>query len=145
MQAGKYYVGDLCYVMHPQWDEFCTKTCSGHDVIDGEITLDNGVKIAQYGTAFGDGVYEDQFGNDYGVDAGLIGCIRVEDINDPNADLQGGHIIEFPNNFETSYDEGIIFIGHLSIDTDPQPLLKTKSNLFKRIKLGLSERNRIWV
>jgi hypothetical protein len=26
-----------------------------------------------------------------------------------------------------------------------EPLLKTKSNLFKRIKLGLSERNRIWV
>ena len=22
-KAGKYYLGDLCYVMHGEWDEFC--------------------------------------------------------------------------------------------------------------------------
>ncbi len=117
LKAGKYFVGDLCYVMHPQWEEFCTKTINGHEVIDGEITLDNGVKILTFGTCYGDGCYDDQLGNSYGVDAGLIGCIRVEDINDPEAWLEGGNIIDFYDDFEGEYNDGIIYIGHIRIDT----------------------------
>lgn len=116
MPAGRYYVGDLCYVMHPQWDEFCDITL-GANGGNGEFTLKNGVRFATYGTFYGDGFYEDQEGGGYPVDAGLIGCIRVEDINDPKADLVGGQIIEFEEDFETNYDDGIIYIGHLRIDT----------------------------
>jgi hypothetical protein len=119
MPAGKYYVGDLCYVMHPQWDEFCEITIKDHDCYDGEFTLKNGVKFATYGTAWGDGVYFDQQGRQYGVDAGLIGCILVSDINDPEAAPEiDGHIIEFEEPFETSYSDGTIFIGHIEINTD---------------------------
>ncbi len=119
MPAGKYYVGDLCYVMHPQWDEFCSITIKDHDCYDGEFTLKNGVKFATYGTAWGDGVYFDQQGRQYGVDAGLIGCILVSDINDPEADPENdGQIIEFDEPFETSYSDGTIFIGHVKINTD---------------------------
>lgn len=127
MKSGNYYVGDLCYVMHPQWEEFCEKTCSGDDMTEGEIVLDNGVKILQFGTAWGDGCYEDQFGNSYGVDAGLIGCIRIEDINDPNADLEGGNIINFPFDFKGESEDGIIYIGHIRINTDPDCYVEDES------------------
>lgn len=119
MPAGKYYVGDLCYVMQPQWDEFCKITINGNECYDGEFSLENGVKFASYGTAWGDGIYFDKEGREYGVDAGLIGCIRVEDINDPNATPEfSGHIIEFKEPFETSYFNGVISIGHIIINTD---------------------------
>lgn len=117
MPAGVYYVGDLCYVMHPQWDEFCRITISDNHCLDGEFSLANGVRFCSYGTFFGDGCYFDQNGREYGVDAGLIGCIRVEDINDPTAALSGGQIIEFTEPFETSCDDGTIYIGHVEIDT----------------------------
>ena len=123
MPAGRYYVGDLCYVMHPQWGEFCDKTIVGNSCISGEVILDNGVKVAQFGTAYGDGCYKDQFGNEYGVDAGLIGCIRVQDINDPQSNIKGGNIIDFDSDFECSQINGVIYFGHICINTgdeDPE-------------------------
>jgi hypothetical protein len=39
MQPGKYYIGDLCYVMHGEWDEFCALTIVGDKVLDGEFNL----------------------------------------------------------------------------------------------------------
>lgn len=117
MTAGNYYVGDLCYVMSLQWDEFCNKTISKGDFIEGEITFQNGIKVLYFGTCHGDGSYQDQFGNHYGVDAGLIGCIRLEDINDPKANVNLGNVIQFETDFEGSYDDGLINIGHLRIDT----------------------------
>jgi hypothetical protein len=119
MPAGKYYIGDLCYVMHPQWDEFCSLTIVGNssEINDGEFSLSNGVRIASYCTFYGDGGYFDGDGGYYGVDAGLIGCIRVDDIDDPQAQLDGGQIIEFDEPFETGEDNGLIYFGHVSIDT----------------------------
>lgn len=118
MQAGKYYVGDLCYVMHDKWDEFCSVTIQGEEVLDGEMALPDGTKFATYGTAYGDGVYKDQLGNSYGVDAGLIGCIRVEDISEEErANLGDGQVIDFPHDFYTSSDDGVIIFGHVAIDT----------------------------
>ena len=81
MPAGRYYVGDLCYVMtDEEWDEFCELTIKGNEVLDGEFQFKDGRRFATYGTKYGDGLYQDQHGRKYSVDAGLIGCIRVEDI-----------------------------------------------------------------
>lgn len=33
MKAGTYYVGDLCYVLHEDWDEVCSL------IIDNEIVV----------------------------------------------------------------------------------------------------------
>ena len=120
MKAGKYWVGDLCYVLHDRWDEFCDKTVVDNNCLDGGLLLSDGTRVAQYHTAHGDGCYCDQFGNDYPVDAGLIGCIRIEDIrdNDPGRWDAGGHVHEFPKEFYTDADDGIIHIGHLVIDTN---------------------------
>jgi hypothetical protein len=83
MKAGKYYIGDLCYVMHDQWDEFCDITIDDRVCKEGEFRLKNGTNFATYGTQYGDGTFYDQNKYEYGVDAGLLGCIRVEDIDDP--------------------------------------------------------------
>ena len=131
MRAGTYYVGDLCYVMHPQWKEVCDLmfATDGNGVLDGEFNLANGVRFAVHSTAYGDGVYLDEQEREYPVDAGLIGCIRVEDVYDPEWWLEGVHTVEFKNPFELVYDNGIIkFVEHLTngavsvtlaVDTDP--------------------------
>lgn len=122
MPAGKYYVGDLCYVMHPEWDECCELFFEGrddHGCNDGEFTLKDGRRFASYGTAFGDGVYTSNLGTAHCVDAGLIGCIRVEDIRDNSYENveELGAIIDFPEPFDTYSEDGFIVFGHVEINT----------------------------
>ena len=127
MQAGKYYVGDLCYVMtNDEWDEFCSITIKEHTCLDGEFQFADGRKFATYGTMWGDGTYRDNYGHRYSVDAGLIGCIRVEDIRASKyADISKlGAIVEFETDFVTSggrnhFDwEGTIQFGRIAIETN---------------------------
>jgi len=130
MPAGKYYIGDLCYVMSDdEWEEFCSITIDGQKVIDGEFQLSDGRRFATYCTAFGDGVYHDQYGHSYSVDAGLIGCILIDDIHIEKYEkslLDLGSIMEFDNSFATSGGrgdegwEGLIQFGHVMIETNPE-------------------------
>ena len=121
MPAGKYYVGDLCYVMHPQWSEFCDITIPGNKVLDGEFKLKNGVRFATFGTWCGDGTYQDNSGNSYSVDAGLIGCILVSDIKDPKAEAlySLGNIKDFNEPFTPYSEDGKIWFGNTCVDTNP--------------------------
>lgn len=128
MPAGRYYVGDLCYVMtDKEWDQFCSITIQGNKCLDGEFEMPDGRKFATYGTAWGDGVYRDQFGNRYSVDAGLIGCIRVEDIRaEKYEDIEKlGTFHEFHTDFVTGGGRGeqkwngTIQFGRIAIETDP--------------------------
>lgn len=116
MRSGTYYVGDLCYVMHPQWKEVCALMFATDDngVLDGEFNLANGVRFSLHSTAYGDGTYQDQQGRNYPVDAGLIGCIRVEDVYDPEWWLEGVQTVEFENPFTIQYNLGtIMFVEQL--------------------------------
>ena len=128
MPPGKYYVGDLCYVMtNEEWREFCDITLDGQKVKDGEFEFKDGRRFATYSTAFGDGVYHDQYGHSYSVDAGLIGCILVEDIKADKYDnlLDLGAILEFDTEFVTSGGrgesgwEGTIQFDYVYIETNP--------------------------
>lgn len=131
MPAGKYYVGDLCYVLHDEWDEVCEiifNTPEPHGVLDGEFTLKDGRRFAIYSTFYGDGTYFDNYGREYGVDAGSIGCILLDDIDLGNTDnfLDGGNVVEFTDTFETgggrftsNGNKGIIKFGLVEVDTDP--------------------------
>lgn len=111
MPAGTYWIGDLCYVMHDKWDEFC------NDLSDGEREV-QGIKIASLSTMYGDGSYLDQFAHEYGVDAGLIGCIRVDDIVDnPQNTLDGGHVFTFDYDFEVDSRDGLLIFGNIHIQT----------------------------
>jgi hypothetical protein len=121
MPAGRYYIGDLCYVMHPEWDEFCELTIRGNQCLDGEFVLRDGRRFASFGTAYGDGTYRSNIGTEHSVDAGLIGCIRVEDIRDDQYDNMEelGAVVEFDQPFEVSEDQGLIVFGHVQIVCEP--------------------------
>lgn len=120
MESGTYYIGDLCYVMtDEEWTQFCNITIKGNEVLDGEFVLPDGRKFATYGTSIGDGVYYDQYGYSYSVDAGLIGCIMTKDIRAEKYEnlLDLGAIMTFENSFVTSEHEGQIQFGHVLIET----------------------------
>jgi hypothetical protein len=123
MPAGKYYIGDLCYVMHPEWNECCdlffTEDAPAQGAIEGEFTLKDGRRFANFGTAYGDGTYRSNIGTNHSVDSGSIGCIRVEDIRDNSyKDIeQLGAIVEFDKPFEVDADQGMLTFGHVQIET----------------------------
>ena len=124
MPAGKYYVGDLCYVMDDEWDEVCQGFFAGRTdqgCNEGVFCLADGRRYASFNTKWGDGEYEDDMGNRYGVDAGLIGCIRLDDINHGSSanHIDGGQVFDFPQDFIVRKDGGVLVFGHVTIDTDP--------------------------
>jgi hypothetical protein len=118
MPAGKYYVGDLCYVIDDEWSEVCDLTMDKKGrSIDGAHTLKDGRRFAMFGTAYGDGEYYDTNGNSYSVDSGSIGCMKVEDIKgEIREDL--GNIIDFPNEFYVKNNGGELIFGRIWIDTN---------------------------
>ena len=128
MQAGKYYVGDLCYVLDDdEWDEVCSIIIQGNKVIDGEFELKDGRKFAIYSTAYGDGLYNDYYANEYSVDSGSIGCIKVEDIKNvkDKIDIELlGATVDFEIDFVTGGGRGTkdwngtIQFGSIAIETD---------------------------
>lgn len=119
MPAGQYYVGDLCYVMHDEWDEFCDLTIKDNRCLQGKFTMRNGVEFATFQTKYGDGTYSDNHGCQYPVDAGLIGCVKLSDIDQTNPynHLTNGNVVEFPRDFVCFNDNGVIRFGSLVIDT----------------------------
>lgn len=121
MPAGVYYVGDLCYVLHDEWDEMCAWYFDGDtNGRQGVGQLKDGRTFASYNTAYGDGTYLDKQRREYGVDAGLIGCILVSSINmdNPRNFPKGGHFITFDAPFKVSSKNGTISFGDVVIDTE---------------------------
>lgn len=121
MPAGTYYIGDLCYVMHVEWNEVCElffQDRSDHGCNEGKFTLNDGRSFVSFNTRYGDGTYRDQNGDAYYVDAGLIGCIRVDDIRE-DVPSSGRNIVTFDTEFLCSASRGLLKFGHIMIDTDP--------------------------
>lgn len=126
MVKGQYYIGDLCYVLQDEWDEVCSLIIQDRKVLSGEFNLKDGRRFAIYSTAYGDGTYYDGQGREYGVDAGSIGCILKDDIDLSNSGnfLNGGNVIEFKEDFNTSSDGENITFGDVTIltgDYDEDP------------------------
>lgn len=124
MIKGEYYVGDLCYVLHDEWEEVCQLLFAGrddHGCNQGEFNLKDGRRFAIYSTKYGDGNYFDQNGRSYDVDAGSIGCVLMQDIDleHPDNFIAGGQQVTFDQEFYTGEQDGKIMIGFISIDTDP--------------------------
>lgn len=122
MPAGRYAIIDLCYVMHPEWKEVCKLFFPANHPpkgVEGEFTLKDGRRFASFATAYGDGGYRSNIGTSHSVDAGIIGCILVEDIRDDEAaDMETlGAIVEFDKPFEVSSDGSSLVFGHVVIKT----------------------------
>jgi hypothetical protein len=124
LRAGKYWIGDPCYVLDEHisfnWDEFVTE-CHKDDPTgrknEGVVDHQN-ITFAFFGTEYGDGYYSDNEGNGYGVDAGILGCIPVEKIE--NSLIENsffGTIHEFEEDFVCTFDDGTISFGDIIIET----------------------------
>lgn len=121
LKKGKYYIGDPCYIFGDSWIDVLEKT---NYFDNGEILKLYGKKCAAGNTAYGDGTYRDNYGREYGVDAGLIGIMPVSllsidkeyTISKINKE-KGMHIVEFKEDFEVSINKGIFTFGDIIIDT----------------------------
>lgn len=167
MKAGKYYIGDPCYVLdEPKYDWhkvlkdtlyfglFSSPLAMKRDMYKprdeqhGEFPIEdndgNLYTAAVSTTKYGDGSYYDEEGNEYGVDAGMIGAIPIEAISEEsvlNRYCGGkfadgtesfeavlnrlGHVHEFDQDFSIAYDDGKIRFGtyygsDVVVDTDPE-------------------------
>lgn len=122
MEPGTYYIGDLCYVLNDSWDEFCKLTINEHDVLDGGFRFKDGREFVTFTTMYGDGTYQDKDGFNYPVDAGLIGCIRVEDMDaDIDSATCDGRVHVFTKPFICEKIDGTIYFGKIAIDTSDDP------------------------
>ncbi len=121
MSPGTYYIGDLCYVMHDVWDEVCAllDAAESDSVLrsDGKYTLKDGREFALFFTAYGDGAFHTSAGNILGVDAGILGCIKVADITDKSAELPLGMTVEFTKPFSCVSAGGDMRFGHIRVNT----------------------------
>lgn len=121
LPAGTYIVGDPCYSFESQEDWMGLLESGGlHDkpmprIMECEVP-EKGLSFVASGTAYGDGRYEDQFGNSYPVDAGLIGVVPTTTGKTLDEDWKS-HVIEFDSPFTVAYEDGMIKIGHLKIET----------------------------
>lgn len=116
MKAGKYWIGDLCYILgnDKDWNQICAFMGNGNHPREGVFTL-NGVEGAIFGTAYGDGVYYDQEKNEYGVDSGTLGIFPAGVSSSPFE--SGGHVFEFPEDFTVACVDGEMQFGHVRIKT----------------------------
>ena len=134
MPAGRYYVGDLCYVINDDkvWSEICELTMPYNsktketDYKDGEFTLADGRRIVIYSTKYGDGGYRSNIGTYHSVDAGVIGAILESECDSKYENINNlGAFVDFPEPWEhsggrwTNYDgwDGVIHLGHVAIAT----------------------------
>ena len=99
-----FYVGDICYALNEQvYDD----VWGGAGYKDGIHEVPGtGHKFAVAGTAYGDGTYIDDAGREYGVDAGNIGLVAGEIVED----TQGGHYFEGPGEATYSAENGFFCI-----------------------------------
>jgi hypothetical protein len=114
--AGKYVLGDPCYsVPDEHWDALLA-SCEYFNEPVGTV---NGVKVLAFSTKWGDGCYQDQFENEYGVDAGLIGLVPIALAT--KGDSTYTTIVEFSTPTVCSTNgEGKLTFGKYVIDTDPE-------------------------
>ena len=121
-KAGRYYIGDLCYVIHNDlWSEVCNNHFKGE-----ESFIIRGNKMFMAGTAYGDGSYDVQGADGVcSVDSGTIGCIRLDTLESslvlkPVLDEShtGGIIVVFDKDFEATCDGGVFNFGHVVVDTE---------------------------
>ena len=110
LPAGRYYIGDLCYIKTLDWDDLLKVS----NFEDGAFTLSDGRDFVIMGTAYGDGTYYDNENREYGVDSGTIGIISVPQDHQP---VLGGNLVDFDEEFEVWPFNGKLHFGDVVIET----------------------------
>jgi hypothetical protein len=114
--AGKYWLGDPCYAVpdHLWHDLLDSSYCFENPI--GKVKADDGKvhRVLAFGTAYGDGVYADQFGNQFPVDAGLIGLTPV---GLAEGVPFGATLVEFTYETVCMAQDGVMQFGKYKINT----------------------------
>ena len=113
---GEYWVGDPCYAYTNNSDSlWMPLLCNFLD--DSPLAQVGDNWFVAFPTAYGDGVYLDQDGREYGVDAGLIGVVPVDSAEPDAGTLYALHRTTFEREVQMYSEDGKIHIGRLVIDT----------------------------
>lgn len=121
LPAGLYWVGDPCYAFDDQAVWMALLESAGIEANPTPRIMEADAKGRSFvasGTAYGDGTYFDEHGNEYGVDAGLIGVTPVVAGQQTPAGMRE---VRFDGPFSVEYSDGTIKVGDIEIDTDPEP------------------------
>jgi hypothetical protein len=122
LPAGRYVVGDPCYAIPDnKWMEWLE--AADYMIQDREHVLLAdvfGYPCVGVSTMYGDGMYVDDNGHNFPVDAGLIGLVPtavapVSVLKDPET-----VIVELKTPAECRYEDGVIVLGDIRIDTGDQ-------------------------
>ena len=111
IQPGKYYLGDPSFVL----SEEIYSRIWGHiyNYENGKFSI-YGKDFAVHSTHNGDGIYYDNKKRTYGVDAGVIGLVSLDLIDDNEEALKKcdtfGTLLECTEPFYFIYDAGIFYI-----------------------------------
>lgn len=112
--AGKYWLGDPCYAVPSELWMDLLNSCQIFEYPIGKVKTEKVFEVLAFGTAHGDGCYEDQWGNSFPVDAGLIGLTPVELAE---GEPFGCTLVDFPTETICSSHEGVLTFGDHEIDT----------------------------
>jgi len=108
--AGKYWLCDPCYACPKErWHELLESS----DYFSQAGHLD-GVAVYGFSTAYGDGVYVGSDGEEYPVDAGLIGLTPIVLCEEKPF---GATFVEFHSPTLCRDDGGVLHFGSITIDT----------------------------
>lgn len=125
MPAGKYYVGDLCYLLPDDiYEQYVGSFNHDGEAVDIKAGRRKVFSAFVASTAYGDGGYSDNAGGEYSVDAGILGVVQLLSADliakAKEEDAAGmAKVIDFPEDFRVNRDEdGTFTFGHLTIVTD---------------------------
>lgn len=120
LPAGRYYIGDPSYAFDKTWGNILNET----SFFNNEPCKIGKHLCAAGATADGDGLYKDQNGFEYPVDAGMIGILpivllrRERKLNITKiAKEKYGRIMDFEKPFEVIIKNGKFNFGGILIDT----------------------------
>jgi hypothetical protein len=110
----KYYIGDLCYILSD--DDYAECIASEENQWN---KTSNGTIFAWGSTAYGDGLYLDNVGNEYPVDAGLIGIVKLDDSFEPKDgySCDDGNVFVFRDQPRIKIENGVFTFGNIIINT----------------------------
>jgi len=113
--AGRYLIGDLCYRDEYMWDAMLNTPMGKKGKVENsyEGTVHDFCILR---TKWGDGGYDDQYGNEYFVDSGTIGIMSW---NQDKKDSGTGRTFNFAGPFQVYEENGKLVFGSIIINTDP--------------------------
>jgi hypothetical protein len=118
LPPGKYYIGDLCYIMDDDVEgNPYDNVFGGTGYSAGLYTKENKGSFYVANTAYGDGAYKGSNQVEYGVDAGIIGIVNMNLIKEEEVVMEGkefiedsgGTIYDFPNGVSCKFNGKGIF------------------------------------